>query len=72
MEGLDDLQFVGRRWEREPPRVRIWLETSDKVDLIRKRLLTAQIWQKRYADRQQRPLEFEVRDHIFLKMMPKK
>ena len=32
----------------------------------------AQSQQKSYADRRQRPLEFEVGDHIFLKVMPKK
>ena len=46
--------------------------TSEKVNLIRKRLLTAQSGQKSYADRQRRPLEFEVGDHIFLKVMPKR
>ena len=45
--------------------------TSEKVDLIRKRLLTAQNRQKSYADRRRRPLEFEVGDHVFLKVMPK-
>ena len=28
--------------------------------------------QKGYADVQRRPLEFEVRDHVFLKVMPKR
>ena len=42
-------------------------DTSEKVDLIRKRLLTAQSRYKSY-----RPLEFEVGDYIFLKAMPKK
>ena len=37
-------------------------DTSEKVDLIRKRLLTAQSRQKNYADRRRRPLEFEVGD----------
>ena len=45
-------------------------DTSVKVDLIRKRLLTAQSQQKSYADRRHRPLEFEVGDHVFLKVMP--
>ena len=40
-------------------------DTSEKVDMIRKRLLTAQSRQKSYADIQQRPLEFEVGDHVF-------
>ena len=47
-------------------------DTSVKVQLIRKRLLTAQSCQKSYADTQRRPLEFEVGDHVFLKFMPKR
>ena len=46
--------------------------TSKKVDLIRKRLLTAQSIQKNFANRRRRPLEFEVGDHVFLKVMPKR
>ena len=42
------------------------------MDLIRKRLLTSQRRQKNYADRQHRPLEFEVGDQVFLKVMPKR
>ena len=45
-------------------------DTSEKVSLIRQRLLTAQSLQKSYADVRRRPLEFEVGDHVFLKMMP--
>ena len=47
-------------------------DTYEKVDLIRKRLLSAQSRQKNYVDRRRRPLEFEVGDHIFLKVMPKR
>ena len=46
-------------------------DTSEKVSLIR-RLLTAQSWQKSYADVRCRPLEFEVGDQVFLKVMPKR
>ena len=46
--------------------------TSEKVSLIQRRLLTAQSLQKSYADVQRRPLEFEVGDHVFLKVMPKR
>ena len=46
--------------------------TYENVDLIRKRLLTAQSQQKSYADRRRRPLEFEAGDHVFLKVMPKR
>ena len=47
-------------------------DTSEKVSLIRQRLLTAQSRHKSYADVRRRPLEFEVGDHVFLKMMPKR
>ena len=47
-------------------------DTSEKVSLIRQRLLTAQSRQKSYADVQRRPLEFEVGDPVFLKVMPKR
>ena len=47
-------------------------DTSEKVSLIRQRLLTAQSQQKSYADVRRRSLEFEVGDHVFLKVMPKR
>ena len=47
-------------------------DTFEKVNLIRHRLLTAQSRQKSYADVRRRPLEFEVGDHVFLKVMPKR
>ena len=47
-------------------------DTSEKVSLIRQRLLTAQSRQKSYADVRRRPLEFKVRGHFFLKVMPKR
>ena len=46
--------------------------TSEKVGSIQKRLLTDQSRYKSYADRRRRPLEFEVGDHVFLKMIPKR
>ena len=49
-------------------------DTSEKVSLIRQRLLTTRSRQKSYADVRRRPLEFEfeVGDHVFLKVMPKR
>ena len=38
-------------------------DTSEKVSLIRQRLLTTQSLQKSYVDVRRRPLEFEVGDH---------
>ena len=60
---------VGERSTAGPELVR---DASEKVDLIRKRLLTAHSRQKSYVDRQRRPLEFEAGDHVFLKVMPKR
>ena len=47
-------------------------DTFEKLSLIRQCLLTAQSRQKSYAGVRRRPLEFEVRDHVFLKVMPKR
>ena len=47
-------------------------DTSEKVNLILQRLLTTQSRQKSYAEVRRQPLEFEVGDHIFLKVMPKR
>ena len=47
-------------------------DTSEKVSLIGQRILTAQSRKKIYADVRRRPLEFKVRDHVFLKVMPKR
>ena len=47
-------------------------DTSEKVSLIRHCLLMAQSRQKSYADVRRRPLEFEVGDQVFLKVMPKR
>ena len=47
-------------------------ETSEKVDLIQKRLLKARSRQKSYVDRWRRPLEFEVGNNVFSKVMPKR
>ena len=60
---------VGEKLSTSPDLVR---GTCEKVDLIRKRLLKAQGQQKSYANRRRRPLEFEVGDHVFLKVMPKR
>ena len=47
-------------------------DTSEKVSLIRQCLLMVQSRQKSYAYVRRRPLEFEVGDHVFLKVMPKR
>ena len=47
-------------------------DTSEMVSLIGQRLLTAQSRQKSYVDVRRRPLEFEVVDHVSLKVNPKR
>ena len=44
--------------------------TNASVQKIKKRILTAQSHQKRVADLRRRDLEFEVGDHVFLKVAP--
>ena len=60
---------VGERPSTGPDLVR---DTSEKVDLIRKRLPMTQSQQKSYVNKRRRPLEFEVGDQVFLKVMPKR
>ena len=47
-------------------------DALEKVSLIGQRLLMELSRQKKYADVRRRPLEFEVGDHVFLKVMPKR
>ena len=47
-------------------------DTSEKVSLIRQRLLMAQSRQKSYVNVRSRPLEFEVCDHVSLKVIHKR
>ncbi|GJT36349.1 putative reverse transcriptase domain-containing protein, partial [Tanacetum coccineum] len=45
-------------------------ETTDKVVLIKEKLKAARDRQKSYADNRRKPLEFEVRDRVMLKVSP--
>jgi hypothetical protein len=47
-------------------------EAEDKVRQIRANILTAQSRQKSYTDKKCRPLEFEVGDHVYLRVSPMK
>ena len=47
-------------------------DTFEKMSLIQHHLLTAPSRQKIYANVRRRPLEFEVEDHVFLKLMPRR
>ncbi|XP_052177569.1 uncharacterized protein LOC127791626 [Diospyros lotus] len=43
---------------------------TEKIQLIRARMKAAQDRQKSYADRRRQDLEFDVGDHVFLRVMP--
>nr|GEV79810.1 putative reverse transcriptase domain, ribonuclease H-like domain, aspartic peptidase domain protein [Tanacetum cinerariifolium] len=45
-------------------------ETTEKIVQIKNRLLTARRRQKSYTDVRRRPLEFNVRDKVMLKVLP--
>ena len=47
-------------------------DATEKIHMIRQRMLTAQSRQKSYADNRRRDLEFQVGDHVFLKVSPTK
>jgi hypothetical protein len=58
--------------ERQFFRKEIIQDTKDKIVVIRQRMAVAQSQQKSYVDNRRRALEFEVRDHVFLKISPMK
>ncbi|GJT19478.1 putative reverse transcriptase domain-containing protein [Tanacetum coccineum] len=45
-------------------------ETTEKIILIKQRIQAAQDRQKSYADLKRKPMEFEVRDRVMLKVSP--
>lgn len=47
-------------------------ETTEKVKVIRQQLLAAQSRQKSYAHKRTRPLTFQTREHMFLKIRPRR
>ncbi|GJR59343.1 reverse transcriptase domain-containing protein [Tanacetum coccineum] len=48
----------------------IMQETTEKIVQIRERLKIARSRQKSYADKRRKPLEFQVRDRVLLKVSP--
>jgi hypothetical protein len=60
---------LGERWVFKPDLVK---ETEEKVQWIRHNLKEDQAQQKNYADKRRRPLVFQVKDHVYLKVSPMK
>nr|GFA92508.1 putative reverse transcriptase domain-containing protein [Tanacetum cinerariifolium] len=45
-------------------------ETTEKIDQIKQRMQAARDQQKSYADLKRKPIEFQVRDKVMLKVSP--
>ncbi|GKF21507.1 hypothetical protein Tco_0070145 [Tanacetum coccineum] len=45
-------------------------ETTEKISQIKDRLKVARDRQESYADKRRKPLEFNVADHVLLKVLP--
>jgi hypothetical protein len=50
----------------------IMIEAEEKVKQIQANILVSQSRQKSYTDKRRRPLEFEVGDHVYLRVSPMK
>jgi hypothetical protein len=59
----------GERWFFRPDMVK---ETEEKVQRIIHNLKEAQARQKSYADKRRKPLYFQVKDYVYLKVSPMK
>ncbi|GJT62615.1 putative reverse transcriptase domain-containing protein [Tanacetum coccineum] len=65
--------YFGKGWDRHLPLLtspEIIHETTKKIIQIKKRIQAARDRQKSYADRRHKPLEFQVRDKVMLKVSP--
>ena len=58
--------------ERKLSKIELIDQTREIANRIRGKLRAAQDRQKSYADTRRRPLEFNVEDHVFLKVSPLK
>ncbi|XP_028084416.1 uncharacterized protein LOC114285289 [Camellia sinensis] len=71
-----DSKFVSRFWHKVGDRAiygaELVQETTEKINIIQQRIKTAQSRQKSYADQRRRDLEYEVGDHVFIKVTPMK
>ncbi|GJT45678.1 putative reverse transcriptase domain-containing protein, partial [Tanacetum coccineum] len=56
--------------DRQLTRLDIIQETINKITTIKERLKTARSRQKSYVDNRMKPLEFQIRDQVLLKVPP--
>ncbi|GKE36459.1 hypothetical protein Tco_1459864 [Tanacetum coccineum] len=61
---------MGRDWESSLSGLELVQETTDKVVLVKEKPKAARDHQKSYVDFRSKPLEFEVEDHVLLRVSP--
>ncbi|GKB86980.1 hypothetical protein Tco_0959252 [Tanacetum coccineum] len=61
---------MGRDWESSLTGLELVQETTDKVVLVKEKPKAVRDRQKSYVNYGRKPLEFEVGDHVLLKMTP--
>nr|GEW59484.1 putative reverse transcriptase domain-containing protein [Tanacetum cinerariifolium] len=65
-----DGRFTSNFWKSFQKALGTELKTTEKIVLIKQRIQAAQDRQKSYADLKRKPMEFEVRDKVMLKVSP--
>ncbi|GJV74962.1 hypothetical protein Tco_1506546 [Tanacetum coccineum] len=68
MEGNVGRLFLGRDWESSLTGLELVQETIDKVVLVKEKLKAVRDRQKSYVNYRRKPLEFEVGNHVLLKV----
>ncbi|GJR90827.1 putative reverse transcriptase domain-containing protein [Tanacetum coccineum] len=64
--------LLGRSWRYSTYETRKIHETTEKIVQIRQRLQAVRDRQRSYANIRRKPLEFQVGDHVMLKVSPRK
>nr|GFD61836.1 reverse transcriptase domain-containing protein [Tanacetum cinerariifolium] len=61
---------LGRGWRIPTDWPGVNPRNNRKIVLIKQRMQAAQDQKKNYADRKRKPMEFEIRDRVMLKVSP--
>jgi hypothetical protein len=67
---MQDSSILDQTRERQFLGYELIQEAEEQVRIIRENLWVAQTRQKSYADNRRKPLEFEERNHVYLKVSP--
>jgi hypothetical protein len=67
---MQDSSILDQTRERQFLGYELIQEAEEQVRIIQENLRVAQTRQKIYADNRRKPLEFEERNHVYLKVSP--